>query len=391
MFVKGRSIIPFHAPCWLGIGLIAAGGAAGCASHGACCGPGVPPSASIPPEVRPRASVPLPASPDSVIVDSPRADDDFAVASPASAIETWIVHTRACEQEMGSNPWPSIAIARLDEQGGPLHGSEPEALLVRMAGRPSVILIHGAEYTYRESIREAIQVRTQLEAIGGLTPETLFVVFDWPSERTLPLLSVDLNEKARRSRVAGYHLARFLQASPANSAICLMGQSDGGRVALAAMHLLSGAELRRFFNEPAGQLTSGRGDLRLRGVVLAAAVGHTWLNPGDRLGSALPTSEALLNLRNSGDYALAVFGLGAYTGLHPALGMVGLNSHDLKKLGPLKDRVEEINHHSLSGHGHTLFTRALTYPVVARRIAAYTSWGDVSDGAGKRYSTGDLR
>jgi hypothetical protein len=326
-----------------------------------------------------------------VIVDSPRADDDFGVASPPSAIETWIVHTRACDQTMGSNPWPSIAVARLDESGWPLHGSEPEALLGRMAGRPSVILIHGNGYTYRESTGEALQVRAQLEALGGLTPETLFIVFDWPSERIRPLLEVDLNEKARRSRVAGYHLARFLQASPPNSVICLMGQSDGGRVALGTMHLLSGAELPRFLNEPAGQLTSGRGDLRLRGVILEAAVGHTWLNPGDRLGSALPTCEALLNLRNSGDYALAVFILGAYTGLHPALGMVGLSSHDLKKLGPLKDRVEEINHHSLSGRDHTLFTRALTYPVVAQRIAAYTSWADVSDGAGKRYSTGNFR
>ena len=388
MFVKGRSSAPFPASCWMGIGLIAIGCAAGCASHGAC-GPDAPPSVSIAPPDRPPTSAP---PPDPVIVDSPRADDDFEITTPASAIETWIVHTRACEQTMGSNPWPSIAIARLDEQGGPLHGSEPEVLLGRMAGRPSVFLIHGAEYTYRESTREAVQVRAQLEALGGLTPEALFVVFDWPSERTRPLLSADLNEKARRSRVAGYHLARFLQASPPGSVVCLMGQSDGARVALVAMHLLSGAELRRFLNEPSAQLGSGRSDLHIRGVVLEAAVGHTWLNPGDRLGSALPNCEALLNLRNSGDLALAVFGLGAYTGLHPALGMVGLSSHDLKKLGPLKDRVEEINHHSSSGLDHTPFTRALTYPEVARRIAAYTSWRDVSDGAGRRYyTTRDLR
>ena len=384
MFVKGRSFSPLRAIGWIWVGSVMIGPGFGCHSPGACP-PAAPPSVSVSvsPGDRP------PAGP--IVVDSPRPDDDFAVISPASAIETWIVHTRACEQTMGSNPWPSITIARLDEQGGPLHGSEPGVLFERMVGRPCVFLIHGAEYNYRESTKEAVQVRGQLEALGGLTPETLFIAFDWPSERSLPLLAVDLNEKARRSRVAGYHLARFLQASPPGSQLCLMGQSDGARVALTALHLLSGARLDRFFNEPAAQLTSGRDDLRLRVVVLEAAVGHTWLNPGERLGSALPSCEALLTLRNPADYALAVFTLGTYTGQRPALGMVGLSSHDWKKLGPLRNRVEEINHHELSGLGHTLFTEALTYPGVARRIAAYTSWGDVSEGAGKRYSTRDFR
>lgn len=323
-------------------------------------------------------------------IDVPRADADFPVASPPSAVEAWVVHTRACDQEMGSNPWPSMTVARLDDQGGPLHGSEPEALLSQMATRPSVILIHGNGYTYKESTTEAVKIRGQLEAIGGLPPETLFIVYDWPSERLRKSIEVDLNEKAKRSRVAGYHLARFLQAAPEGSKICLMGQSDGARVALNTLHLLSGAEVSPFQNEPGGRLTSARTDLRFRTVLLEAAVGHTWLNPGDRLGSALPMTESLLNLWNSGDYALAFYVFGSYTGAKPALGKVGLNSHDYKKLGPLKDRIEEINQHSLAGRSHTLFTQSLTYPGVADRIAAYTSWSDVSGGAGKRYSTRDL-
>jgi hypothetical protein len=326
-----------------------------------------------------------------VVVDSPRPDDDFSAVSPASSVETWVVHTRACEQVMGSNPWPAITVARFDDQGGPLLGTEPEALLNRMTGRPAVFLIHGAEYTYKDSIEEAVKVRAQLEALGGLPPETLFIVFDWPSERTLALISVDLNDKARRSRIAGYHLARFLQAVPPGSKVCLMGHSDGARVALTATDLLSGAELRPFMASPGAQLTSARSDLRIRIVALEAAVGHTWLNPGDRLGSALPNSEGLLSLRNSGDYALAVFVLGSYTGVHRPLGLVGLSPLDLKKLGPLKDRVEEINQHSLSGRSHTHFTESLTYPGVAERIVAYTSWRDISSGAGQRYSTRDLR
>jgi hypothetical protein len=326
----------------------------------------------------------------SVGIVGPQPDPDFPIVSPPSSVETWIVHTRACEQKMSTNPWPSIVVGRLDPQGGPLHGSEPDELLEQMADRPSVILIHGNNYTYNESTEEAIKVRAQLEALGGLPPETLFIVFDWPSEQLRKSLEVDLNEKAKRSRVGGYHLARFLQAAPSSSKICLMGHSDGARVALTALHLLSGAELRPFLNEKGSQLTTARTDLRLRAVVLEAAVGHDWLDPGGRLESALPTTEAVLNLWNSGDYALAVYVFGSYTGAKAALGRVGLRSHDLKRLGPLQDRVEEINQHSLSRWDHTVFTQSLTYPVVAERIATYTSWRDVTDGKGQHYSTRDL-
>ncbi|WP_406698163.1 alpha/beta hydrolase [Singulisphaera sp. Ch08] len=313
-----------------------------------------------------------------IIVDSPRTDVDSDLVSGGSAIETWVVHTRACEQTMGVNPWPSITVGKLDENGGPLGGSTPEDLFTRMAGRPSVFLIHGNGYEYRAAIKEAIEVRAQLEALGGFDPETVFVVFDWPSERVRPDLVVDLNEKARRSQIAGYHLSRFLQAAPAGSRICFMGQSDGGRITLTTMHLLSGAALPAFLREPAAQLSSGRPDLRLRAVILEAAAEHDWLNPGNRLHQALPMCEALLNLRNSGDYALAFYSLGQYTGIGSAIGRVGIRPRDLKKLGPLAERVEEINHHSQSGLSHTLFPRVLEYPDVAPRIASYTSWNDLT-------------
>ena len=138
-------------------------------------------------------------------------------ASPAPGVETWEVDTRACEQVMGSSPWASLAVSQFDEGGRTLVRSDAGALLARMAGRPVVLLIHGNNYEDDESLTEAIEVRDRLASLGGLPGETLFVIFDWPSERTLRSLVKDLNEKARRSRVAAYHLARFLQASPAGA------------------------------------------------------------------------------------------------------------------------------------------------------------------------------
>lgn len=311
----------------------------------------------------------------------------FGSFARGQGVETWEIDTRRCEQVMGTSPWPCAAVNRFDEPSGTLVRADPASLLATMAGRPVVILSHGNGYEDDVSMREALQVRNQLEALGGLPSGTLFVVFDWPSERSLRSLVRDLNEKARRSQVAGYHLARFLEVAPAGSTICLIGQSDGARISLTAMHLLSGQVLPNFLREPSAQLESARPDFRLRCVALEAAVGHHWLDPGERLGGALTNCEAMLNLRNDRDFALSVFTLGTYTGQRRPLGEVGLTVRDRKRLGPLADRVEDIDHHSYSGRDHTLFTEALTFPCVAQRIAAYTSFGDVSAGLGKKFQT----
>ncbi len=271
-----------------------------------------------------------------------------------------------------------MTVGRFDESGGPIHGTDPETLIARMTGRASVCLIHGAGYLFRESVEEAVKIRALLEALGGLPPETLFIIFDWPSERTDNGLVADLNEKSRRSGIAGYHLARFLQTAPVGSRVCLLGQSDGGRIALTAMHLLAGAVFPPFWTQAAVQLSSARPDLHLRAVTLDAAAGHHWLNPDERLDHALAECEALLNLRNSGDYALALYNLGLYTGIRPAIGRVGLRPSDMRRIGPLSDRVEQYDLNPIAGHSHTSFPQALGAPGIGERIACYTSWRDVA-------------
>jgi hypothetical protein len=313
-----------------------------------------------------------------VVVDLPRSRDASILIAQPSTVETWVVHTRAVEQTAASDPWESIAAGRLDETGGPLDGTKPEALLARMAGRTSIVLIHGNGYTYRHSVEEAVTVRAQLESLGGIAQDSLFIIYDWPSDRVLPGIVFDLNEKSRRSRIAGYHLARFLQAAPLDSRVCLLGHSDGGRIALSTSHLLSGAEIPPFWSESALQLTGGRPDLHLRCVLLETAAGHHWLNPGERLGHALDLPEGVLNLYNTGDLALAVYIFGAYTGLRPALGRVGLSEHDRRMIGPRAARFEQFNTNPWAGNRHTNFTEALEIPEAAERVARFTSWSDLT-------------
>ena len=140
----------------------------------------------------------LSSSAGTVIVAAPRSQDAQTIVEAASGVETWIVHTRTCEQKLGSDPWSSITIGRLDDLTGPIRGGDPDALLARMTGRPSVFFIHGNGYTYGDAVDEAVKIRTVLEANGGFPAETLFIIFDWPSERERDDLIVDLNEQARR-------------------------------------------------------------------------------------------------------------------------------------------------------------------------------------------------
>ena len=243
-----------------------------------------------------------------------------SLVQPPSDVETWIVHTRACEQKLGTNPWPSITIGRLDELGGPLHGTDPETLIARMTGK-TLGLPHPRQWLHSIASRSRRRSRSvRISKRWAACPRRPVHRVRLAQRALHPDLITDLNEKSRRSRVASYHLARFLQTAPAGSRICLMGQSDGGRIVLTTMHLLSGAGLPAFWSEPEVQLSSGRPDLQLRAVILDTAAGHHWLNPGERLDQALPTCESLLNLRNSGDLVLAVYTFGVYTGLRPAMG-----------------------------------------------------------------------
>ena len=303
---------------------------------------------------------------------------------PGSAVETWEIDTRACEQEMGTSSWACLAVRRYDGSGGSAR-VDPSALLASMAGRPVVILVHGNGYDDPDSDEEAITIRDRLAGLGGLPEGTLFVIFDWPSERSLRSLVRDLGEKA-----------------PVEGRGVSPGEVPGG-VARGLDGLPDGPELRRADrpddDAPArrlrveGVLWRARGAARLGQARPSAPLRSSGgrrrsplaRDPGERLEGALTHCEAFLNLRNERDLALSVYVYGSFTGPKRPLGLLGLTQRNRRRLGPLADRVEDIEHHALSGRRHTLFPRALTYPCVARRIAAYTSFSDVSDGLGGQF------
>lgn len=288
---------------------------------------------------------------------------------PERVERLWVVQTRDCPQFMGSDPWRGLRVLRFDENGV-LQERSPSELFAQTVGRPVLIQVQGSLTTRDIALGGLLWTHSWLEYNRALPPEAVVIAFDWPSERIYRLDFRDIEEKGRRAYVAGYHLARFLQAFPPESRVCLLGQSYGGRVVPAALHLLGGGGLNSQDHDQPVRLPGARCDLQLRAIILAGASDHHWLDPDERFDRALPACQKLLNLYNRRDEALILYPLLRRSGRHRALGRVGLKQSDLNQLGPLAARYAEYDLHDELGAEHTLLD-AVANPRIARRMAPY--------------------
>ncbi len=301
--------------------------------------------------------------------DRTRVPIETSAMRPHPGMEFWVVDSRACPQEMGSDPWRDLRFFALSPTGL-RERSEASRLLAAAATRPVVIVMHGNRYDFHDAADEGLFVASSLADAGALPPNALVVAFHWPSDRVYDSELADLSEKGRRAMVAGYHLARFLSAFPAGSRICLIGHSHGAKAALTALHLLGGGATNSFDHDPDVALPCPPPPLHLRAVVMASACDHQWLDPGGRLDRALPTCEGLLNLYNRHDTILLLYPFTRRGDHHAALGRKGLTLIDHWRLGALDDRVEEHNMQPFLRHQH-VFAEAATHPKVAAWIAPY--------------------
>ena len=281
----------------------------------------------------------------------------------------WIVQTRECPQEMGSDPWPNLRVLHFNARGD-LEQRHPAELFAQAAGRTTLIQVQGSLTTPDIALGGLLWTHSWLERNGALLPETVIVAFDWPSQRVYRNATKDINEKGRRAYIAGYHLARFVQAFPPYARVCLLGQSYGGRVVPSALHLLGGGCLDSQDHDDPVNLPESRPDLQLRGVIIAGASDHTWLDPGERLDHALLGCQAFLNLYNKKDEALRLYPFLRRSDHHKALGKLGLTNRDFDRLGPLAARYAEFDVDELLGQEHTLLD-AVANPQIAVRIAPY--------------------
>ncbi len=313
---------------------------------------------------------------------------DHFTPRPDRVADLWVVDSRECPQEMGSDPWSKLRVRHFDARGE-LVFAEPSELFARAAGRPVLIQVQGS-LTYPDAaLGGLLWTHSWLERDGGIAPGTVVIAFDWPSQRIYRNDVRDINEKGRRAYIAGFHLARFVQAFPAQARICLLGQSYGGRVVPSALHLLGGGSLDSQDHNPPVRLGASRPDLHVRGVILGGASDRTWLDPGERLDRALMGCEGFLNLYNRRDEALRFYPLLVRSEHHSAIGKLGLRNRDFERLGPLASRYVEHDIHDLLGPEHSLLD-ATANQTIARWIAPYV-WAPDPGPRAPRPATGESR
>jgi hypothetical protein len=281
----------------------------------------------------------------------------------------WIVSTRDCPQEMGTDPWPGLKCRHFDDRGD-LIDVDPALLFAQTVGRPVFIQVQGSLTTPDVALGGLLWTHSWLQNNEAMRPDTVVIAFDWPSQRVYRNDVRDVNEKGRRAFVAAYHLARFVQNFPLESRICLLGQSFGGRVVSSALHLLGGGALNSQNHDPLVHLPSVRSDLQIRAIVVAGASDRTWLDPGQRLDRALHGCGGLLCLYNPNDEALRYYPFLRKSDHHHALGRVGLSNRDFARLGPLASRYAEVDVNDILGREHSLLD-AVANPQLASLMAPY--------------------
>ena len=196
------------------------------------------------------------------------------------------------------------------------------------------------------------------------------VFYRWPSSAGAGAILVQRQVEllGNRAEAHGLRLALFLKRLPQQNPVSILAHSHGTRCASSALHLLGGGRVGPLYL----QQTDSQKQYRV--VFGAAAIDHHWLNPDQRFGRALKSSEYILNLRTRRDWALGLYPLrNSYS--QPALGRVGLTPYDRLTLGDTARKFREIDVTPLVGAGHS--ERAyVPHITISRSFASWLHFAD---------------
>lgn len=320
-------------------------------------------SADVPPPDAPSASVQSHSAQTTIV--APKVE--------TGNCDYWIISSRDCSAANGSDAGRCLVfLHRTSEQN--LVRERREAFLASVRpDRPVCFVMHGSYNRWRDVMLESRRIHRWLRSAAPDSPLQV-VFFTWPSDGNMPyLFPVDIAILGRRSSAHGAYLASVISQLPAEQQVAIVGHSHGARTAAAALHLLGGGAL-----EEGPVLSAGSTHPRqIRTVMIAAALDHNWLNPGQRYGQALLVPERVLLVRNSRDSTLAVYPMRKFMG-ERALGKDGLGRDDRFTLGSLGPKVVELNaaefadwHHSFADyHQHPELAAAMLPYVYFQEDAA---------------------
>ena len=230
--------------------------------------------------------------------------------------------------------------------------SAEEFLSTLRSDRPVCVVIHGSYNYWKDVLAESTRNHRWIQQ-AARGSEVQVVHFSWPSDGVAHVLfPVELRVMGRRAAVHGGYLAQLISMFPADQPVTLVGHSHGARCVVAALHAMGGGAL-----DDGSHLGRGaRPPRRVRGVLIAAAIDHDWLNPGERYDRALTPVEGMLVLTNPRDGWLQVYPLHTPMKGTQALGLEGLTRRDQRQLGGWADRVQNYDCSEWVGRSHDFAT-----------------------------------
>ena len=289
----------------------------------------------------------------------------------------WVVSTRNVERPTLWSGWKvggrwaapttdggGFTVYHFDGTGGCELSNFDSLHSARDPGVPICVMSHGSFVDWNTMCRDSAATNQWLRSARPGAPLQV-VFFTWPSDETLFVSFTrnvaDLGQRASRH---GVYMAQLVASFPPESQVCLIGHSHGARVVISALHQLAGGEVDGQAAAPA--MVTGR---RIRAVLAAAAVDHSWLNPGEKYGMALCQAEAVVNLANCRDPALVFYPL--RKPLSPyALATVGFTRKDRRQFGDQNAKVHEIDVSRVVGMHHT-WPHYYAQPAISQCIAGY--------------------
>lgn len=270
----------------------------------------------------------------------------------------WVVSARHCDYSLHADA-PCCALQYFEGCSGRItrQVSLEQFCASLNPGVPICLQIHGSFAEFDGGYANSTS-RWLKNAAHGQPFEMVFLT--WPSDRMVVIPMVDIGILGRRASKTGFFAADLINHLPPESPVCVVGHSHGARVASSALHLLGGGTVngRRY-----GQPVVPR---QLRTVLLAAAIDHHWLNPGERFGNALCATESLINVRNHRDCALKIYCLRKPFG-RKALAISGFTQSDRNAMGWRNGRLKEVDVSRQLGLGHIMM-RFAAQPQLANLV-----------------------
>jgi hypothetical protein len=236
-------------------------------------------------------------------------------------------------------------------------------------GTPVCIVVHGSFTDWKSMSDDCVPLFRWLRCAAP-TRAINVVFYTWPSAAPLTYEPhLDVGILGMRASFNGVYLGDLIARVPPGHPICIIGHSHGARMTAAALHVLGGGEVdgTHLTNFPPA-------DQRIRAVLVAGALDHHWLDPGQRFGLALCRTESLLYLRNDHDIVLTFYPLRKVFSRR-ALGESGLTRRDHERLGYLNSKVVELDVTRIVHTGH-VWNNYFTHPELASAIEPFVYFDD---------------